>query len=250
MQKLRFQAFGVGCAKTGTKSLAGMLRGHYRSEHEPQAHALIELILKQEQLSEFAFRDSVRRTIAPLGLEMNASQLNGHIADALVSLFPEAKFVLTLREPGAWVRSFVNHQLEHRNIKPGSAWARFRDLRFLGAADGDARAAAGDAGLYTIDQYLRYWTTHNSRIIQSIPPRRLLIVRTENLTQDIPRLAAFLGIPETTITPARLNAGSYAVDAGAVIDDEVLAVAARRHAALFREATGINVQDVPAAGRG
>ncbi len=236
MSPPRFRAFGVGCAKTGTNSLAGMFQRHYRAAHEPQVHALIGLILERPHLSEAAFGAAVRALLDPLDLEMNASQLNGYIVETMVALYPDARFILTLREPRSWLRSFANHQMTRGRLKPGSPWARFRDLRFLAPGE----TATGGNGLYSIDQYLGYWLSHNVAVMRAVPPERLLVVRTERLDDEIARLAAFLDIAPDSLVPAHANGGSYE-QRPALFDDDALAAAAARYAARLREMTGFGL---------
>jgi hypothetical protein len=230
MGEARFRAFGVGCAKTGTNSLAQMFATHYRAAHEPAKQDLLALILDHAQDAQFAA--SVRDLLEPLDLEMNASQLNGYIVATLAALYPDAKFVLTLREPASWVRSFANHQLTRGELARGSLWARFRNLRFLGEDLPDGNA------LYTLDQYLRFWLSHNLNVLRSVPHERLLVVRTENLGAEIPRLAEFLAIDEAAIAQARANEGAYSAKR-APFDEQELAAAAAQYAARFTQVSGI-----------
>jgi hypothetical protein len=232
MRDARFRAFGVGCAKTGTNSLARMFARDYRSAHEPAKHALLETILKRGQTKDADFHASVSALLDPLDLEMNASQLNGYIVETLAALYPDAKFVLTIRAPAGWVRSFVNHQLTRGELARGSLWARFRNLRFLGEDRPDANA------LYTLDQYLCFWLSHNLNVLGVVPRERLLVVRTERLDAEIPRLAEFLGIDEATIAPARANEGVYPAQSSP-FDEHDLAIAAAQYAARFTQVSGI-----------
>lgn len=227
MDEARFRAFGVGCAKTGTNSLAQMFAAHYRAAHEPAKQDLLGLILDRAQDAA-----SVRDLLDPLDLEMNASQLNGYIVGTLVALYPKANFVLTLRAPAGWVRSFANHQLTRGELARGSLWARFRNLRFLGEDLPDGNA------LYTLDQYLRFWLSHNLNVLSVVPRERLLVVRTENLGAEIPRLAEFLAIDEATISPARANEGAYTAQSMS-FDERELVDAAAQYAARFTQASGI-----------
>ncbi len=233
MGDARFRAFGVGCAKTGTNSLAQMFARDYRAAHEPAKHALLELILKRPQTKDADFSAAVRGLLDPLDLEMNASQINGYIVATLVTLYPGAKFVLTVREPASWVRSFANHQLTRGGLARGSLWARFRNLRFLGEDMPDGNA------LYTLDQYLRFWLSHNLNVVGVVPRERLLVVRTERLNEEIPRLAAFLGVGKDTLTSARANECAYRADA-APFEERELADAAARYAARLTHFTGID----------
>lgn len=231
MGEARFRAFGVGCAKTGTNSLARMFARDYRSAHEPAKHELLALILGRPQ-EDAQFGASVRNLLDPLDLEMNASQLNGYIVATLVTLYPEAKFVLTLREPASWVRSFANHQLTRGGLAHGSLWARFRNLRFLGEDRPEGNA------LYTLDQYLCFWLSHNLNVLGVVPRESLLVVRTEHLNAQISRMAEFLAIDEATIAPARANEGTYPAE-NAPFDEQELATAAAKYAARFTQASGI-----------
>ena len=233
MGDARFRAFGVGCAKTGTNSLARMFARDYRSAHEPAKHALLALILSA-QATDAEFRASVRGVLDPLDLEMNASQLNGYIVETLVALYPEARFVLTIREPASWVRSFANHQLTRGELARGSLWARFRNLRFLGEDRPDGNA------LYTLDQYLRFWLSHNLNVLAVVPRERLLMVRTEHLDAEIPRLAKFLAIDAATIASARANEGAYPAQS-APFDEPELVAAAAQYAARFTQVSGIEL---------
>lgn len=230
MGETRLRAFGVGCAKTGTNSLARMFAAHYRAAHEPAKQELLSLILDRPPAAEFAA--AVRALLDPLDLEMNASQLNGYIVGMLVGLYPDAKFVLSLREPAGWVRSFANHQLTRGELARGSLWARFRNLRFLGEDLPEGNA------LYSLDQYLRFWLSHNLNVLGVVPHERLLVVRTEHLGAEIPRLAEFLEIDETTIAPARANEGAYSAER-TPFDEQELAAAAAQYAARFTQASGI-----------
>ena len=101
--------FCVGDEKTGTHSVAGLFRG-YRAEHEPEAHdlrPLVEARLRGETVDddiEAYVADKERR----LHLEVDSSFLNGEIIDLLVRRYPDARYVLTLREPRSWLDSKLN----------------------------------------------------------------------------------------------------------------------------------------------
>jgi hypothetical protein len=234
MVEPRFRAFGIGIAKTGTNSLAQMFADRYRTAHEPEKQALLKLILERARYDHAAFCAEVRGVLDPLALEMNASQLNGHILGSLLDLYPDAKFVLTLRDPASWASSFANHQLTRGRLAPDSLWARFRDLRFAG--DG----STGGNDVYPLERYLDYWLGRNLHAIGVVPQHRLLVVRTERLRDESPLLATFLGLDAATIVPARVNTGAYD-DGPSPFDAQELAAAAERYAARFTHFTGIEI---------
>jgi hypothetical protein len=46
-----------------------------------------------------------------------------------------------------------------------------------------------------LGQYLDYWAWHNERLLDSIPPKRRLFVRTSFLSDRLEEIAAFLDVP-------------------------------------------------------
>jgi hypothetical protein len=210
--RLRTHAFGVGTAKSGTHALASMFR--IRSAHEPQAEILLRLILGRHQghIDAVIFSQFVAQLFQRLDLELSVSQINGYMIETLVSLYPEARFVLTLRDCNTWVRSFVNHQLT-RTLPPESAWHAFRELRFK--QEGHPHRAEDRAlkqrGLYSLGAYLSYWVQHNADVIKTVPARQLFIVPTHRLVPEAPRIAEFLGIDPVLIDTDAAHAfrGSY-----------------------------------------
>lgn len=186
----------IGSAKSGTHSIAAMFEGKLRSAHEPESDRVIDLILENEagrvgdaELSRFLLKRDRR-----LWLDVDSSQLNFFFIKKLVELFPEAKFVLTIRDPYSWLDSFIDHQL----ARGGSdTWVRLRNYRFrpdiYKHQVGELILKAN--GLYTLDGYLSYWAHHNRTVIESVPQDRLLIVRTDKITESAEKIAAFAGVP-------------------------------------------------------
>lgn len=249
----KFVVFGVGFGKTGTTSLALMFKKHYKSEHEPNKLELINLILNKSSYTKEEYRKKVSELI-PRNLNMNASQLNGILIEELVALYPnsDAKFILTIREPEEWVNSVVNHTM-HTRIDPNSIWAKFREFLFSSYYDDrdrDRGSAQGQAlrdpnQPYSIEEYLNRWLSHNVKIIETFKNRKdqLLIIRTDELEEVIPRIASFLDIPESTITPSHYNIGSYDVDFNSYIEHEQedLKILSRRYAKKLFDLTGYDI---------
>jgi hypothetical protein len=196
-------AFGVGCAKSGTHSLARMFQNSMRAQHEPADEQLLELVLRRygDDLPEDDFALSVAALFRRLDLDLNVSQINGFIIRTLIGLYPRSRYILTIRDCESWMRSFVNHQ-RTRTMAPNSAWWRFRDLRFEpnkhphGRMDTPLRAS----GLYGLDAYLSYWLRHNADVIVSVPSEQLYIVPTGQLAREAPSLSKFLGLPSGAVS--------------------------------------------------
>jgi Sulfotransferase domain len=198
-------AYGVGMAKSGTHSVAAIFR-QYRALHEPQPEQMIDAILAAasgaltpEQQDAFL----VRRD-RDLQLEIDVSQLNYFFIVELVNLFPSAKFILTVRDCYSWLDSLINHQLgrdaSHR-------WGLLRDMRF----GREPRSYSVEEqilvenDLYTLDGYLSYWNIHNRKVLDVVPPERLLVVRINELPHSLPALAGFLGIPIERLDPSQAH---------------------------------------------
>ena len=58
-------------------------------------------------------------------------------------------------------------------------------------------------GLYQLDGYLGYWKRHNTTVLDSVPADRLLVVRTDRLTQEAFGVADFAGLPRDTVQLAK-----------------------------------------------
>ncbi len=190
----RCHVFGVGIAKSGTTSLAGLF-SRYHLAHEFEAAATIRHVSSQSEVPDLLARD-VRSGF----LECDSSQLHFWYLEELVRTFPAARFVLTIREPRAWLDSWINHRLS-RGMSPD--WWPIEEERFgprCGDDKGPERLLA-ELGLPSLEGALGFWRRHHERVIQSVPPRRLLVVRLERLTTETARVARFAGVAEDSLTP-------------------------------------------------
>jgi Sulfotransferase domain len=191
----RFHAFGVGMAKSGTHSLAAIFQ-NYRAMHEPQHEQMLKAILAADQgaFGPEERQQFLRQRDRELALEMDVSQLNHFFLPELLSLFPDAKFVLTIRDCYSWLDSLINHQLGR---DASADWQRLRDLRFGRRARPDASAERllAEHDLYALDGYFSYWARHNHAVLDRVPSDRLLVVRTAEIAQSLPALATFIGVP-------------------------------------------------------
>lgn len=233
------RVFGVGAAKTGTHSLAALFADRVPSAHEADARRLIRLHLAREQTGDdrrlrlaLRLRDRLR------GLAVDASQVNLYLAADLVALFPDARFVLTLRPPLSWLRSMIDDSLR-REVDP--VWLRFRAYRFRPPPDAapgwpEAEEPLRAAGLHRLDGYLDHWRSAIERVQAAVPAKRLLVVRTEELGARSAEIAAFCGIGGGAATGqahAFANPTRFGVLAR-VPEAHLLGVADRRCGALAR----------------
>lgn len=191
--------------KTGTSALASLFPG-VACGHEPEAEALIEAILDYE-----AGRSGWPRLVeavvardARLGLEIDVSNLNVFILDLLVKLAPDARFVLTVRDPWSWLDSIVNH---YASRPPTSRWRAFAEHRF-GAGDAahppEERVLA-ELGLHPLGGYLGYWRAHLEKALATVPAERLLVVPTDRIVAEAERIATFGGFAAANVDRTRLR---------------------------------------------
>lgn len=202
----RFHAFCVGPAKSGTVSVKAMFATHYRSGHEVAFPEVVELVVRrlEGRLELRSARRQLRARDRQSRLEMDSFNQLGLLADILATEFPGAKFILTLRSPASWLKSILNQHL-NVDVSRRPVERRLRELLFSppGVFHGSGEELLRERGLYPLDGYLRGWSAHYRQVLDGVPARRLLVVRTERLAQSVPVLARFLGIPESSIDVAR-----------------------------------------------
>lgn len=192
-----FQAFCIGAPKTGTHSVAGLFAKQYRTKHEPaydwMAHALGAR--RNGALSTDELADLLRQRDREFWLSMESSHATAWFADLLVDIFPDSKFILTVREPVSWFQSIANQHYQV-HIPPENGGAKLRDLYHDRGHDHAAEAQILDThGLYPLDGYLAYWRDHNEFVLDAVPDDRLLVLKTQDLSGAADRIASFLQVP-------------------------------------------------------
>lgn len=207
MNPRRAHLYCVGTAKSGTHSITALFDGSLRSSHEVESELVMDVIfdiaegkMTRDELTRF-----VRKRDTRLWLDVDSSQLNYFLLNILVEAFKDAKFILTIRDCYSWLDSFINHQLSRG---ASENWKRLRDLRFRSDQLRHVREEEilKEHGLYTLDGYFSYWTKHNKHVLETVPPERLLVIRTHELTQAAMRIAAFAGLPAEGVNLERSHA--------------------------------------------
>jgi hypothetical protein len=200
----RFHAFGVGMPKTGTHSLASVF-SRYRAWHEPEMERFMQIIKSRAngELSDSAARDGIRQLDRRLWLELNASWINYFLVDLLLDEYPRAKFVLTIRDCYSWLDSIFNELLGRTHVEFQTQFHRWYAESLSPGSHEEGDCVLAERGLWPLDGWLRSWHQHNARMLALIPSDRLLIIRTQDIRHDLPRLAEFLGRPPDTLEAGR-----------------------------------------------
>lgn len=202
----KFHAFCVGTPKSGTVSIAGIF-SKYRSSHEPLHHFYLWLALEAagHGLDRQQTDQALRLADAYIYSEMSSSNVQVELLESLLDIFPESQFIFTIRDCYTWLDSIVNHdigRLHEQNPTPTRVLAtRLMHIRyqFDTFPHPDEERILYEHGVYSLDGYLSHWASHNQKVLDLVPPERLLIVRTHEIQDSIQRLADFLTIDSHTL---------------------------------------------------
>lgn len=190
----------VGAAKTGTHSIDSMFDKTVRSKHEADSEEVIKKILdiSEHRINREELLSYVRKRDARLCLDVDSSQLNFFLLDYLLPEFPDARFLLTIRDCYSWLTSFIDDSLRRGTSKN---WIKLREHRFQSStlSHPPEERALQKRGLYTLSGYLSYWAKHNEKVLLSVPHDRLLVVRTEEISKRIYDIADFAGLPRSSV---------------------------------------------------
>jgi hypothetical protein len=189
-------AFCVGQAKSGTASLAALLAGKHRAAHEPEREQILEMILREShgEVSENDFRAYLLARDKRLNLEYDIAWANQFLISHLLSAFPDARFMILVRDPFTWLQSICGHLASRdipRDVRAFLDWWFRPDLYPHTRHD----HALQRLGIYSIAAYLNAWNRHVTVCSQLITPSRRLILRTHELGQSHQKLGDFLRIP-------------------------------------------------------
>ena len=196
---------GVGFGRTGTLSLREAL---VRLGFGPCDHMLENF----EHPERFAlWRDAFRKKQGgepidwlPLlgGYRAIVDWPGAYFWQELIAAHPEAKVILTVRDPDRWYESCLATIFQLRARADQSPWARAMMWLIGGVipkmregfqiADDVIWAGAFDGHFLDRGHALRVFAKHNQEVEESIPTERLLVF---DVKQGWPPLCAFLGVP-------------------------------------------------------
>jgi hypothetical protein len=205
----RFHAYAIGSAKTGTHSLWTLFQNSYRAAHEIGSDEMIDWILKKErgEVTATQVTEWIRKRDQKLWLEMDSSQLNFYFLADYISEFPEAKFILTIRDCYTWLNSLLNEQLP----SPTKQVGKWSDLKAFDQDTcpfdyGSEEITLKEKGFHPLEFYFADWARRIQKTREIVPPEKLLILRTDQLSYKIPEIAEFLRIPLEGLSQERSHA--------------------------------------------
>jgi hypothetical protein len=203
----RTRVYCVGTAKSGTHSIYSMFSRNVRAGHEKEALQFIDTFFQWQEgrMPEREFREWILARDREMALEIDSSWHHILILDFLADSFPDARYVLTIRDCYSWLNSEFKRVLHTPSQQP----QRVKLRSFIYDAGSKTHApeeqVLKDAGLFTIDNYLMRWAAHNEKVLAAIPRERLLVVRTEQIRARAYEIADFAGLPRYTVQLQRTH---------------------------------------------
>lgn len=190
-KKRRFQVYCVGLPRSGTHSVTNLFRSNFRADHEPFAGATVKVIesLYQNRIDSSKIKNHLVIRDNILQLEIESAHYLHQFVPELVTIFPDSKFILTVREPKSWLESEMNKNFKS---KKGGIWSRLETVRY-GRYNNkyESDALKGIQGVYPISSYLQYYTDHIKFVLNHVPEDRLLILDTFALKENIDLISDF-----------------------------------------------------------
>lgn len=225
----RFHCFCIGAAKTGTTTLAACFGTRYRAEHEPEPLATNALVIDflEGRIARHDLATKLRERDKRLDLELESAHPLAYLSGVLADTFPDAKFLVTVREPHAWLRSRL--QYHYTNSPP--AWAAYRDYFWRQRHEGypPEERVLEQYGLYSLDTYLRQYADHYGRVLRNVPENRRLVVATAEIDGSLPCIAGFLGIPAAKLGIKRRKRSKSVVQPIDALDEDYVRSRVERH---------------------
>jgi hypothetical protein len=172
-------------------------------------------------------------------LEVDAANFLTPLTSTLVRMYPNARFVLTIRDCFSWLDSRVEQDMALRGPKAPD-WVAYKTSLY-NRVDGSKFSAAervlGDAGdgVRPVAAYLDLWKRYNDLVLDTVPADRLLVIRTEDLDDSIDQLASFAGVSVATLTPQHANRRKSATGVLAHVSSEYIRESAEAACAALME---------------
>jgi hypothetical protein len=175
--------------------MAGLFE-RYRSAHHPDQDVRLPLAARylKGEVQDAAAARVLRRRDRLLRLEMESSSLAGILIEPLSAACPDKKFILTVRDVYTWCDSWIDHNVNDppESSSPWTALDRIR-LRVDEVEPTRFDSPLIDRGLPPLACYFHLWAEHNSRVLEVVPPTRLLVVETSQILAKTGELAVWAG---------------------------------------------------------
>jgi hypothetical protein len=201
----RFHCYCIGAAKTATTSISSMFEHNFDSQHEANIedtnHNIINYLenkITQEQMLGY-----LKKRDQQLQLEMESTHSLIYVANELSSLFPQAKYIVTVREPMDWIRSRINFHFK----KHPPEWEEYRQYFWMDKTESysEEEKILQENDLASLDAYLGQYAQHYALVEKNIPQDRKLTIRMDKISEKTREIADFLNVSAQKIIPEHSN---------------------------------------------
>ncbi len=209
----KFHAFCVGAPRTGTTSISGLFKGYYRSGHEvdPEVALKYAFDYREAKIDYSEFESFVVQRDETLFLEMDSSNHNYYLVPMILNTFPNAKFLIPIRDVLSWVDSYVDYGINNR-LKAGTnvislQRTRMNNYRYENLHKKYSRwdAVLEKYDMPSIEAHLLFYQKHYDKLLKIVPESRRYVYRTDELDHHLNGICRFLKISPTTLSPSNLK---------------------------------------------
>jgi hypothetical protein len=171
--------------------------------HEPNGNHLIYLKNEVNQgrmeaadLLKFLKNRDIRNN-----LHMESSDFAGYFVKEFIQLDSDAKFILPIRDCYSFLESIINHQINNP-VEHDCIWKLGRDLNYGSSGDifsSEEAVLNSHDGLYPIKGYLQYWAERNTKVLNQVNSKNLLVFKTNSIKDNLNNMSQFLGVPTRSL---------------------------------------------------
>lgn len=129
----RIHAYNLGAGRTGTTAVTVIFAESFRTAPEAHAPETVALVrqFKSGTLSDERIRERLIEPDRRWRLEFESSPFLAPFAKHLAAIFPEARFLLTVRSTTAWLRSNISKCINSPRGQLSANANHFLELRDL-----------------------------------------------------------------------------------------------------------------------
>lgn len=213
-----FHIINLSLPRTATTSFAGIFENH-GATHEFMLASTLQALMdfREKKIPLDALRKFMLQREGAARHKVDSASFYFLAPEAVIEIFPDAKFFLSVRRCEPWITSMVDNSVfAHKMIREGMAQG---DLSFLDRYSeifishhshdtmSDPRKIAADAD-HIVNDLARFWGLNNIRLLEAI--RRVsaenrLVIRTEEFSGSVSRFAALAGVPEASLKTSNLH---------------------------------------------
>ena len=211
-RKCRLYLAGYG--KSGTTSITDLFNHRVVTRRSCMRKELLNALLdlNKGRIQKSDVRALILKRDREYYADVDTSPINSCFVDILLEEFPDALFLLTMRDPYSWMDSAFNLRV---NASVGNTTILRHQLLGLSTNVNTSEhppeeRSLESMGVPTLNSMLAYWNQRNQAVISTVPEHRLLIVKTMDITKRAYEIAGFAGLPRSTIRLSRSGSQSSA----------------------------------------